>query len=53
MRRADGEERRLKTKNVGENNSGVLAKAAQVAAFTTYEQFPLEEQKQAVLDSFK
>jgi len=53
VRRADGEERRLKTKNVGENNSGVLAKAAQVAAFTTYEQFPLEEQKQAVLDSFK
>jgi len=52
-RRADAEERRLKTKNVGENNSGVLAKAAQAAAFTTYEQFPLEEQRQALLNSFK
>lgn len=53
LRKADAEERRLRNKNSGENNSGVLAKAAQAAAFTTYEPYPLEEQRQALLELFK
>lgn len=52
-RRADAEEKRLKTKTPGEKDVGVLAKAAQAAAFTTYEPYPLDEQRQVLLDSFK
>lgn len=52
-KKAEIEEKRLRNKNPGESNSAVLAKAAQAAAFTTYEPYPLEEQRQALLDSLK
>lgn len=53
VKRADTEERRLKTRNPRESSGAVTAKAAQAAAFTTYEPFPLDDQRQALLDSFK
>lgn len=51
-RQADGEERRLRKPTTGDTTQ-VRAMSAQASAWTTYEPFPLELERQRLLDSLK